>query len=130
MGTVFKSAAALTVLYVWLVAGCPTRAQSINQKPATDSNRNVVDLPFHAGHRPELSLESALKIAKAHVNDGKTDTSSYWLLQARLILYGAEKLDDKGKLLCWDFTWLNDKDGHALEVVVFMDGKPMQLPSL
>lgn len=49
--------------------------------------------------------------------------------KARLTLYGGEKLDDKDRLPCWDFTWLNDKDGHALEVVVFMDGKPMQLPT-
>jgi hypothetical protein len=82
--------------------------------------------------RPKLSLQNALKIAEAYIAKEHIDASSYWLLQAKFMLYGAETTADKDKTPGWYFWWVNDDGslGDYIEIFVSMDGKAMRLPSM
>jgi hypothetical protein len=89
------------------------------------------DLPLGARHsRPKLSLEGALRIAQTFVQKQQSDSSSYWLFDAHYILYGRDNIPDEEKNPSWVFRWLNDSNGRTIDIVVSMDGKPMETPSM
>jgi hypothetical protein len=96
------------------------------------SPQNAGDRPLGERHtRPKLSLESALKIAQTFVQKQHSDNSSYWLFDARFILYGGNDILDEKKSQCWAFKWMNDTKGPpTICVVVSMDGEPMEIPSI
>lgn len=109
-----------------LVAG-----HSANDVHLGASQQQAGDLPVGERHsRPKLSLESALKIAQTFAQREHTDSSSYWLYQAHFILYGEVNVPAEEKRPCWAFRWLNDSDGRAIDIVVSMDGKSMETPSM
>jgi hypothetical protein len=119
---------AAAVLSICLSNALAANAQSTGDKqaPVTNSER----LPMSHARKPKLSLENALAIAKSQLKN-PSEISSYWLYGARFILYGDSTLPDKDKAPCWHFTWLSDDFGQAaIEVVVFMDGNSMRLPTL
>ena len=104
---------------------------SANGKHFGTSQQKAGDLPLGERHsRPKLSLESALRIAQTFVQKQHSDSSSYWLFDAHFILYGGENIPDKEKSPCWSFRCLNDSDRRAIDIVVSMDGKPMEIPSM
>jgi hypothetical protein len=96
------------------------------------SQQKADDLPLGERHtRPKLSLESALKIAQTFVQKQHSDSSSYWLVDARFILYGGNDIPDEKKSQCWAFKWMNDTKGPpSIYIVVSMDGEPMEIPSI
>ena len=96
------------------------------------SQQKTGDLPLGERHtRPKLSLESALKIAQTFVQKQHSDSSSYWLFDARFILYGGNDIPDEKKSQCWAFKWMNDTKGPpTIYIVVSMDGEPMEIPSI
>jgi hypothetical protein len=111
----------------------PAAGHSANGKHFGISQQKAGDLPLGERHsRPKLSLESALRIAQTFVQKQQSYSSSYWLIDAHFILYGGENenIPDEEKSPCWAFRWLNDSDGRAIDIVVSMDGKPVETPSM
>lgn len=109
----------------------PAAGHSANGKHFEISQQKAGDLPLGERHsRPTLSLESALRIAQTFVQKQQSDSSSYWLFDAHFILYGRENIPAEEKHPCWAFRWLNDSDGRAIDIVVSMDGKPMETPKM
>ena len=121
---------ATVALCICLAPAHPANAQSTTEKQATGSTPEALPISRHAA-KPKLSLESALTIAKSQLKGPNFEISSYWVYGARFILYGDSKLADKDKVPCWHFTWLSDDSGHPpIEVVVFMNGESMRVPTL
>jgi len=110
-----------------LVAG-----RSASETHLKASQQKTSELPLGERHsRPKLSLETALKIAQTFVQKEHTDSSSYWLYQAHFVLYGADNVRDEEKTPCWHFTWLSDRNpGRKMEIVVSMNGQPMETPNM
>jgi hypothetical protein len=120
---------AVAVLCICFVPAIPTSAQSTSGKQSVVSNAEALPIPAHA-ERPRLSLENALTVAKSKLKS-PVETSLYWLYGARFTLYGDSKLSDKDKAPCWHFTWLSeDSSRPAIEVLVFMNGDSMLVPTL
>jgi len=97
------------------------------------SDQKTVDLPLGSRQiKPKLSLQSALKIAEAYIDEEHINVSAYWLYQAEFILYGDKAKDDRAKDPCWHFLWINDRGtiGDSIDIIVTMDGKAMRLPSM
>jgi hypothetical protein len=104
---------------------------SVNGKHFGIYPQKAGNLPLSGRHtRPKLSLESALRIAQTFVQKQQSDSSSYWLFEARFVLYGGESIPEEEKRPCWAFRWLNDGDGRTIDIMVSMDGKPMETPSM
>jgi hypothetical protein len=111
---------------------CPATGHSGSGEHFGISQQKAGDLPLGEPHtRPKLSLESALKIAQTFVQKQHSDSSSYWLFDARFILYGGNDISDEKKSQCWAFQWMNDTKGPpTIYIVVSMDGEPMEVPSI
>lgn len=79
--------------------------------------------------KPKVSLQEALKHAESFIEKEKIDTSSYYLLEARMIQYGGEK---DVKELRWFFRWAHENGavGNYIEISVSMDGKIERHPSM
>lgn len=111
-------------------------AQS-NRSPNRSDPRSAEDQPVNlpsAQHqvRPKLSLQDALRIAEAYIDEQRIDTSSFWLYRANFILLGDERTPIEKKVPCWHFEWVNDNAilGDYVEILVTMDGKPSRAPSM
>jgi hypothetical protein len=126
------------LIFVLLVMPGLTFSQSgqeQNAKPKSESDlltqRQIVDLHLPVrGFRPKLTLQQALKIAEHFVETEKIDVSSYYLLEAKFILYGGMVKDPR-----WLFVWLNSGEasktrGVDFQVTVGMDGKVNIIPSM
>jgi hypothetical protein len=119
------------MISVFFGVNYPAAGHSANGKYFGISQRGAGDLPLGERHtRPKLSLESALKIAQTFVQKKQIDSSSYWLFEARFILYGGGNIPDEEKSPCWAFKWLNDSDGRTIDIVLSMDGKAMETPRM
>ena len=110
----------------------PAAGHSVSGEHFRISQQQLDDLPLRERHtRPKLSLESALKIAQTFVQKQHSDSSSYWLFDARFILYGGNDIPDEKKSQCWAFKWMNDTKGPpTIYIVVSMDGEPTEIPSI
>ena len=130
MRTILMFVLVLTIS-VFFGVNYPAAGHSVNGKHFGISPQKAGNLPLGERHtRPKLSLESALRIAQTFVQKQQSDSSSYWLFEARFVLYGGDNMPDEEKRPCWTFRWLNDSDGRAIDIVVSMDGKPMETPSM
>jgi hypothetical protein len=92
--------------------------------------RQIVDLPLPRRHRPKLTLQQALKIGEHYVEVEKLDLSSYYLLEAKFILWGGNVKDPR-----WLFVWLNSgratkTQGLDFQLTVSMEGKVNIIPSM
>jgi|ERR1700676_495589 len=125
-------------ILLFLLLSCHTAcSQSVQPQThdglASASGKTTIDLPVGSFHtRPKLSLQNALKIAEGYISKGHIDASSYWLYEAKFILYGAATTADRDKIPGWYFGWVNDDGsvGKYIEIFVSMDGKAMRLPSM
>jgi hypothetical protein len=125
-------------ILLFLLLSCHTAcSQSVPPQThdglASASGKTTIDLPVGRFHtRPKLSLQNALKTADGYISKGHIDASSYWLYEAKFILYGAETTADKDKTPGWFFWWVKDEGskGDYIEIFVSMDGKAMRLPSM
>ena len=121
----------VSTISVFFGVDYPAAGQSVNGKHFGISTQKADNLPLGERHkRPKLSLERALRIAQTFVQKQQSDSSSFWLVEARFVLYGGDSMPDEEKTPCWTFRWLNDRDGRAIDIVVSMDGKPMDTPSM
>jgi hypothetical protein len=93
-------------------------------------NRRIVDLPvLKPNVKPKLTLQRALKLAEDYIEKEKSDISSYYLLEARLIHYGSEKSLKEPR---WFFLWAHESGaiGNQVEITVSMEGKAVRHPSM
>ena len=108
-------------------------AEAHGQSAAALAQSEAATLPTsHHGYKPKLSLQAALKIAEDFVAKEHIDVSGGWLYEARFTLYGEKTKSDREKPPCWFFQWIPESGliGAQIEVVVFMDGKAMRLPTM
>ena len=99
-----------------------------NQKPETQNQ--IVTLPItNRKFRPKLSLQRALKLAESYIEKEKIDISSFYLYQAKYILYGSNEIQKPA----WHLWWVNEDGalGNYVEIVVLIDtGSVSRLPSM
>jgi hypothetical protein len=126
--SVFVGVILPVLLLSCLVAGSQSVVPPAHDGRTIASDQKIVDLPLGSRQfKPKLSLQSALKIAEAYIDEEHINISSYWLYQADFILYGGKAKDDP----CWHFLWINDGTvGGYIDIIVPMDGKAMRLPSM
>lgn len=123
------------LIFVALSLSAVTLAQT-NQQPAPVPQegqviqRQIVELPVpKRGFRPKMSLQRGLKLAERYIEKRKIDMSSYYLLQAKYILYGSGEQREP----CWFFWWVNENGaiGDHVEIIVSIEtGKVWQAPSM
>ncbi|MEO6392536.1 MAG: ABC transporter substrate-binding protein [Pyrinomonadaceae bacterium] len=78
--------------------------------------------------RPALSLRQALKIAEGYARKQKLALSTFYLDEARIILYGSEQAEKERR---WYLHWTSDAPlGGSIEMTVSMDGKVAATPSM
>ena len=83
----------------------------------------IVELPLlNRGYRPKIALQEALKLAESYIKREKIDTSSYYLLEARMIQYGGEKDVKEPR---WIFWWVHENGslGNYIQITVSKEGK-------
>ncbi|HWP54385.1 MAG TPA: hypothetical protein VN476_09600 [Pyrinomonadaceae bacterium] len=110
-------------------------SQEQETKPKSEGpslpQRQIVDLPRpKQGYRPKLTLQQALTIGEHYVEVEKLDLSSYYLLEAKFILWGGNVKDPR-----WLFVWLNSgraskTQGVDFQLTVSMEGKVSIIPSM
>ena len=94
------------MISVFFAVKYPAAGHSANGKHFGISQQRQADLPLGKRHsRPKLPLATALRIAQTFVRKQQSDSSSYWLFDARFILYGGENVPDEEKSPCWTFRW-------------------------
>ena len=78
--------------------------------------------------RPKLTLQAALTQADSYLLENRIDTSHYYLLQVRFILYG----EGESKTPRWHVWWVHEDGslGKAIELLVDMDGNITRLGSM
>jgi hypothetical protein len=100
-------------------------SQSSQLSPVTE--RRILELPRPQRKQPKITLQQALKIAEGYIKKEKIDISSYYLFEAKWILYGTDV-----KELGWYFWWVNVDGalGNYVQLTVSMDGKVQLLGSM
>lgn len=107
----------------------PANSNPTKQESPLEQNQ-IVLLP--AGNRkfkPKVSLQRALKLAESYIEKEKIDISSFYLYQAKFILYGSKE----NQKPAWHLWWVNQDGalGNYVEILVFIDtGSVGQLPSM
>jgi hypothetical protein len=97
--------------------------------PSITPSQIVVPLPKRGSYRPRLTLQNALKIADHYILKKKIDTSHYYLIEAKYILYGSKGNQDPS----WFFGWVNENGtiGDYVNIVVSINtGSVLRLPSM
>jgi hypothetical protein len=115
----------------------PSPSSRPSQDPKVNSQNASVDpiltqdqlnkLPVNK-RKPRITLQNALKIAEGFSRKEKIDLSTYFLLEARMIQYGAGQ---KAKEPRWFFLWVTATGiGGDIEITVSMEGKASRLASM
>lgn len=107
----------------------PTR-QELSLERKSETQNQIVLLPTgKRKFRPKISLQRALKLAESYIEKEKIDISSFYLYQAKYILYGSKE----NRKPAWHLWWVNEDGtlGNYVEILVFIDtGSVGQLPSM
>ena len=110
----------------------PTKQEpSLEQKQKSETQNQIV-LLLPTGKRkfkPKISLQRALKLAESYIEKEKIDISSFYLYQAKYILYGSKE----NQKPAWHLWWVNEDGalGNYVEILVFIDtGSAGRLPSM
>ena len=91
------------------------------------TSADIAKLPVNVTvTKPKLTLQRALKISEAYMRRQKFGLSFYFLLEVRLIQWGAEQ---SPKDVRWFFHWVSAK-GPPVEMTVSMTGAPSRVPSM
>jgi hypothetical protein len=125
-------AVVLFAVIAFLIPRAEAQDQSVRAAARAQSVAKFASPASHRGFEPKISLQAALKIAEDFVADERIDVSGGWLYEARFTLYGGKTKPDSEKEPCWFFQWIPESGliGAQIEVVVFMDGKAMRLPTM
>ncbi len=123
----------LLVIFLNSILFAQTNQQS-NSKPTENElsveQRQIVNLPVaKRKSRPKLSLQRALKLAENYIAKEKIDISSFYLYQAKYIMYGSKENQQPS----WFFWWVNEDGalGNYVEIVVSIEtGSVGRLPSM
>jgi hypothetical protein len=70
-----------------------------------------------------------MELAESYIEKERIDTSSYYLLEARMIQYGSEKGEKEPR---WFFWWVHEKGslGNYIQISVSMGGKVERHPTM
>lgn len=103
---------------------------SLVQKQRSETQNQVVLLPIgKRKFKPKISLQRALKLAESYIEKEKIDISSFYLYQAKYILYGSKE----NQKPAWHLWWVNEDGalGNYVEILVLIDtGSVSRLPSM
>jgi hypothetical protein len=122
-------------LIILSIVSLSPHSLTLNQQPepkpeALFTQQRVVDLPLpKPSFRPKLTLQRALQLAESYIAKEKIDLSSYYLYQAKYILYG----NNDNQEPCWFFWWVNESGalGNYIEIIVSVEtGNISRLPSM
>jgi len=120
----------LWLILVFLIHVTAVGAQTTAEGKAKESSAHGSDLPRHpVPFKPRLSLVEGLKLADSYIQNEHIDISSYWLSEARFIVYGGQGKNSKS-FPAWYFRWGREALGDYVEIIVSMDGKAMRIPSM
>ncbi len=102
----------------------------LEQKQKSETQNQIVLLPtVKRNFRPKISLQRALKLAESYIEKERINISSFYLYQAKYILYGSKE----NQKPAWHLWWVNENGtlGNYVEILVFIDtGSVGRLPSL
>ncbi len=107
----------------------PSSSKPTKQEPLLEQNQIVLLPVANRKFRPKLSLQRALKLAENYIEKEKIDISSFYLYQAKYILYGSKE----NQKPAWHLWWVNEDGalGNYVEILVLIDtGRVSQLPSM
>jgi hypothetical protein len=107
----------------------PSNPKPTKQEPLLEQNQIVLLPTGKRKFRPKLSLQRALKLAENYIEKEKIDISSFYLYQAKYILYGSKG----NQKPAWYLWWVNEDGalGNYVEILVFIDtGSVGQIPSM
>ena len=95
--------------------------------PPPITERQILDLPRPQPKQPKITLQQALKIAESYIKKEKIDISSYYLFEARWMLYGTDVKEPR-----WHFWWVNVDGalGNYVQLTVSMDRRAQLLGSM
>lgn len=101
---------------------------SLEQK--SEAQNQIVSLPVgKRKFRPKISLQRALKLAESYIEKENIDISSFYLYQAKFIMYG----NKDNRKPAWHLWWLNEDAalGNYVEILVLIDtGSVSRLTSM
>jgi len=119
----------IAVFFNALVFGQTAQGPAPSPRPEEQSI-TIAELPLlkHT-FRPELTLQKALKIAEREIKKKRINTSSYYLLEARLIQSESENGVKEPR---WFFLWVTEDGGmgNEIQASVTMNGKVAVHPSM
>jgi hypothetical protein len=123
--------ATLSVLFISAISfgqspnPTPTPAPTLEFQQ--DVRPQISGLPVPKPFYPKLNLTTALKIAERHLRKEKIDLAYFYLAEAKLILFGEGRVQER----CWLFTWEFARAfGLTMQYSVSMDGKVMRHPHI
>jgi len=91
---------------------------------------HIVNLPItRRKFRPKISLQRALKLAESYIEKEKIDISSFYLYQAKFIMYGSKDNQQPA----WHLWWVSEDGalGNYVEILVMINtGSVSRLPSM
>ncbi len=103
---------------------------SLEQNQQSETQNQIVVLPnAKRKFRPKLSLQYALKLAESYIEKERIDISSFYLYQAKYIVYGSKENQQPA----WFFWWANENGalGNYVEIMVSIEtGNVSRLPSM
>jgi hypothetical protein len=103
---------------------------SFEQSQQSETQNQIVVLPTgKRKFRPKLSLQRALEFAESFIEKEKINISSFYLYQAKYILYGSKE----NQKPAWHLWWVNEDGalGNYVEILVLIDtGSVRRLPSM
>lgn len=102
----------------------------VTEKEFSVRQTQIVNLPAaKRNFRPKLGLRRALKLAESYIEKEKIDVSSFYLYQARFIMYGSKDKQQPA----WHLWWVNENGaaGNYIEILVMANtGSVSRLPSM
>lgn len=123
--------AALTVLFLSVISfgqsPTPTPTPSPTPEFKQEFYPQVTNLPIRKGFYPKLTLAEALKIVEGHLKKEKIDLSASYLAEAKLIVYGEGKVQERRWLFTWEFARVA---GLTTHYSVAMDGTVRRHPHM
>jgi LAS superfamily LD-carboxypeptidase LdcB len=97
-----------------------TKQEPLFKQSQTSELQDQILLPNNKKKfRPKLTLQRALQLAENYIEKEKIDISSFYLYQAKFIMFGGKEQNQPA----WHFWWLNEKAGvgNYVQLVVLID---------
>jgi len=107
----------------------PSSSKPTKQESPLEQNQIVLLPTTKRKFRPKVNLQRALKLAESYIEKEKIDISSFYLYQAKYILYGSKENQQPA----WHLWWVNEDGavGNYVEILVLINTESVsRLPSM